>query len=246
MTKNLNNFTVIESVYGKFVVNRHSVGHAESLIKTGRSHMQDELDNILAIVNILPAHCTVVDAGANIGLVSIPIAHAISDRGGVVHAFEVQRMLYYTLCGSVALNDLENLFVNNIALGSAVGTMNASKLDYGTPQDFGMFSLIDQDSTRPYEKVAVTTIDHLALSGLDFFKIDVEGMEIEVLGGALNSIRKYTPWCWVEYWKVDIAAIKQKFDGLDYKFFIMDPLNMLCAPQKRLAASALTVNAQEA
>jgi hypothetical protein len=34
-----------------------------------------------------------VDAGANIGLVSIPVAQLLKDRGGVVHAFEVQRMM---------------------------------------------------------------------------------------------------------------------------------------------------------
>jgi len=176
MVAKVNNFTVIESIYGRFVVNRHCQFHAESLIKTGRPHIQDELNKILTIVGSLPESCVVVDAGANIGFVSVPIAKEILDRGGTVYAFEVQRMLYYALCGTAALNDLENLHVRNWALGSAVGTLKAGKPDYGAPQDFGMFSLVDQNDPCASEEVAVATVDSLRLPRLDFFKIDVEGM----------------------------------------------------------------------
>jgi hypothetical protein len=47
MLDKVNNFTVIESVYGRFVVNRHCQFHAEYLIKTGRPHIQSELNKIL-------------------------------------------------------------------------------------------------------------------------------------------------------------------------------------------------------
>jgi hypothetical protein len=35
----VNNFTVIESEFGRFIVNRHCAHQAESLIKTGRPHI---------------------------------------------------------------------------------------------------------------------------------------------------------------------------------------------------------------
>src|SRR5437870_6179822 len=108
----------MESVYGKFIVNRHCAFQADCLVKTGRPHIEDELRKILTIVDVLPEKCVVVDAGANIGLVSIPIAQSVKTRGGVVHAFEPQRMMAYALCGAVALNDLENLFVYDLALGA--------------------------------------------------------------------------------------------------------------------------------
>lgn len=241
MVAKINNFTVIESIYGRFVVNRHCQFHAESLIKTGHPHIQDELNKILTIIGSLPESCVVVDAGANIGFVSVPIAREILDRGGTVYAFEVQRMLYYALCGTAALNDLENLHAHNWALGSAVGTLKAEKPDYGAPQDFGMFSLVNQNDLRAPEDVAVATVDSLALPRLDFFKIDVEGMEIEVLKGARETIRTWQPWCWIEYWKVDVNDIKAQFSDLDYEFYPMDQLNLLCAPRERLAASPLSV-----
>ena len=245
MNAKVNNFTVIESVYGKFVINRHCAYQAEALIKTGYPHIEAELKNILGIVNILPEKSIVVDAGANAGLVCVPIAQLLRSKGGTVHAFEVQRMMYYALCGTAAINDLENLYVHNKAVGSAPGTLKATKPDYGAKQDFGLFSLVNQNDPNASEEVPVTTIDSLALPGFDFFKIDVEGMEIDVLKGAQNSIRKYQPWCWVEYWKVDVNEIKRQFEGLDYKFFVMDQLNMLCAPASRINSSQIKITAKE-
>ena len=241
----VNNFTVIESVYGKFVINRHCAYQAEALIKTGYPHIEAELKNILGIVNTLPEKSIVVDAGANAGLVCVPIAQLLRAKGGTVHAFEVQRMMYYALCGTAAINDLENLYVHNKAVGSAPGTLKATKPDYGAKQDFGLFSLVNQNDPNASEEVPVTTIDSLSLPGFDFFKIDVEGMEIDVLKGAQNSIRKYQPWCWVEYWKVDVNEIKKQFEGLDYKFFVMDQLNMLCAPVARINSSQIKITAKE-
>ena len=193
----------------------------------------------------MPEKSIVVDAGANAGLVCVPIAQLLRAKGGTVHAFEVQRMMYYALCGTAAINDLENLYVHNKAVGSAPGTLKATKPDYGAKQDFGLFSLVNQNDPNASEEVPVTTIDSLSLPGFDFFKIDVEGMEIDVLKGAQNSIRKYQPWCWVEYWKVDVNEIKKQFEGLDYKFFVMDQLNMLCAPVARINSSQIKITAKE-
>lgn len=165
-------------------------------------------------------------------------------KKGTVYAFEAQRMMSYALCGSAALNDLENLTIYNEALGSTTGTLNGGALDYSKPQDFGLFSLVDQ-STEKAQTIPLTTIDTLALPRLDFLKIDVEGMEIEVLKGARQSLEQFLPWCWIEYWKVDIEAIKAQFTGLDYQFYMMDQLNMLCAPRQKLADAPLNINAKE-
>jgi hypothetical protein len=89
----INNFVIIESIYGRFIVNRHCSFQAEALIKTGRTHIEPELRKILTIISTLPQNCVVVDAGANIGLVSVPIARDIAIKNGTVHAFEVQRRI---------------------------------------------------------------------------------------------------------------------------------------------------------
>ncbi|HTQ71863.1 MAG TPA: FkbM family methyltransferase, partial [Acidocella sp.] len=187
MRQTINHFTMLESVYGKYILNRHCAYQADFLVKTGYPHIEQELTKILTIVNTLPEGCVVVDAGANIGLVSIPVAQEIKARGGVA-------------------------------------------------QDFGLYSLT-APASGAQEEVALTAIDELDLPGLDFLKIDVEGMEPDVLRGARRAIHEFRPWCWVEYWKVDIHAIKAAFAGQDYRFFPMDRLNLLCAPAERLAQS---------
>lgn len=241
----ISNFTQIDSVYGSFVINRHCAYQAEALIKTGYPHIQSELNKMLAIANTLPDGAIAIDAGANAGLVAVPLAQMLGQRGGTVHAFEVQRMMYYALCGTAALNDLANLHVHHTGLGATPGTVNLSPPDYAKPQDFGCFTLVGQDTTTGSENVNITTIDSLSLPRLDFLKIDVEGMEIEVLQGAARMIAAHLPWCWIEYWKVDMNAIKRQFDGLDYRFYIMDKLNVLAAPTARLSQTTLSITAEE-
>jgi len=248
----IHNFTVLDSIYGKFIVNRHCSFQAEHLIKSGIPHIQAELKNILAIVNTLPERCVVVDAGANAGLVAIPIAQLIKQRGGTVYAFEVQRMMFYALCGSVALNDLDNVLVSNTGLGASRSTLTALVPNYAFPQDFGMFSLVQgnegilraNDQNRR-EGVEIVPIDELKLPRVDFLKIDVEGMEIQVLAGARQTLQSCRPWCWIEYWKVNIDDIKAPFSGLPYRFYVMDDLNLLCVPTERIAGTQFTINARE-
>jgi hypothetical protein len=85
----------------------------------------------------------------------------------------------------------------------------------------------------------------LGLSRLDFLKIDVEGMELEVLQGARNAIHNFAPWCWVEYWKFDVTEIKAMFAGKDYRFFPMDRLNVLCALAARMSMSGIGIEGCE-
>lgn len=238
----MNNFVVIDSIYGKFIVNRHCDYQAEALIKTGATHIEPELKNILAVVSTLPEGAWALDAGANIGLVSIPLANALKAKSGQVLSFEVQKMLYYALCGTVALNDLENLSVFNKGLGANLGQLPVPEQNYSVPSDFGTLSLIGE-ACESQATVEIVRIDDLSLPRLDFLKIDVEGMELDVLRGGAQAIKRNRPWCWVEYHKIDRKVLISHFSQLDYTLFAMDTLNVLCAPNEKIATSGLQINA---
>ncbi|AKM41474.1 FkbM family methyltransferase [Burkholderia contaminans] len=241
MNQTVRNFVVIDSIHGPFVINRHCAFQAEALIKTGRPHIQGELDTILHVIDQLPDDAIAVDGGANAGLVCVPIAHRLRARGGRVYAFEPQRTLFHALGGTVALNQLDNVHLLNMGLASTNGTMKVPDVDYGQEADFGQVSLVDgrADGGTP---TPVVRLDSLGLPRLDFLKLDIEGMEIDALRGARRLIETHLPWCWIEYWKVGEAPIIATFAGLDYTFYRIDGLNMLCVPNPRWDRQKLIIS----
>jgi len=238
----MHNFVVIDSIHGEFIVNRHCDYQAETLIKTGATHIEPELKNILAVVATLPQGALALDAGANIGFISVPLANALQAKGGQVLSFEVQKMLYYALCGTVALNDLNNLSVFNQGLGAYPGRMPVPEQNYSAPADFGTLSLIGEAS-KTQGTIEIIRIDDLDLPRLDFLKIDVEGMELDVLEGGSKTIMQGRPWCWVEYHKIDRKKLILFFSKMDYSLFAMGTLNVLCAPNEKIRSSGLKIEA---
>ncbi|KUY98149.1 FkbM family methyltransferase [Burkholderia territorii] len=241
MNQTIRNFVVIDSIHGPFLINRHCALQAEALIKTGRPHIQNELDTILQVIDQLPDDAIAVDGGANAGLVCVPIAHRLRARGGRVYAFEPQRTLFHALGGTVALNQLDNLHLLNMGVGGVNGTMKVPDVDYGQDADFGQVSLVDAHAEGG-TPTPVVRLDSLGLPRLDFLKLDIEGMEIDALRGARRLIETHLPWCWIEYWKVGEAPIIDTFAGLDYTFYRIDGLNMLCVPNARWDRQRLLIS----
>ena len=237
----VDNFVVLDSVYGKFIVARTCLFQAEALVKTGKTHIEDELRNIFAIVDTLPDDAVIVDGGANIGFFTIPVAHRTQGRGTRIVSFEPQRQLFQAVGGSLALNGYSHVYLHNCGLGSITGIAQLPLIDYSVAQDFGTVQLdsqttVEEDGWMNDRVVDVTSIDAMDLPGLDFFKLDVEGYEVPSLTGALDTIQKYRPWIWVEYFITGVEPIKQALSELDdYSFFIVDYQNMLCAPKEKLA-----------
>jgi len=236
---NVDNFVVLDSVYGKFIVPRTCAFQAESLIKTGRTHIESELNNIFAIISTLPNGAVVVDGGANAGFFTVPVAHATKGRNIRIISFEPQRQLFQALGGSLALNGYQHVYLHNCGLGQESGTAQLPAIDYSVAQDFGMVQLQDQiaveeDSWMHDRLINIVSIDDMALPRLDFFKLDVEGYEIPALRGAMKTIQQHRPWIWVEYFITGAENIKQCFGNTkNYKFFIVDYQNMLCVPMEK-------------
>jgi FkbM family methyltransferase len=246
----VDNFLMLDSVYGRFIVARTCLFQAEALVKTGRTHIESELNNIFAIVDTLPADAVIVDGGANAGFFTIPVAHRTQGRGTRIVSFEPQRQLFQALGGSLALNGYDHVYLHNCGLGKEPGTAQLPAVDYSIAQDFGTVSLTDKTTVKEHDWMAdrlvnTTSIDAMYLPGLDFFKLDVEGYEIMALQGSMNTLKQHRPWIWVEYFITGADTIKQTLTDLDnYAFFIVDYQNMLCAPRERLT-KIVTVGLQE-
>jgi FkbM family methyltransferase len=132
----------------------------------------------------------VVDAGANIG--NHTLFFAMVCGAAQVHAFEPLRTVFPILQRNVALNGLDDrVRCVNAALGAreggaalthfASGNISASNFNVETGSDY-----------------AVTTLDALNLTRLDFLKIDVEGNHLRVIEGARATIEGLRPKIWIE------------------------------------------------
>lgn len=83
----------------------------------------------------------VVDVGANIGGFTVPTAKLISNKKGIVHAFEPQRIVFQQLCANVFLNQLDNVHVYNVALGNSINQIQIPELDFWESKNIGGLSV---------------------------------------------------------------------------------------------------------
>jgi FkbM family methyltransferase len=163
---------------------------------------------------------TILDVGANIGLLTLPFARLVRPGGRVI-AFEPQRSIYQMLCGNLALNAIDNVFAHNSAVGRQAGSITVPPIDYTLPGNFGGVSI---GVSGAGETVPLVTIDSLALARCDFIKIDVEGMELDVLEGAGNTLRRFRPCLYLENDRLEKSpALIEFLLALDYQLYWHTP-----------------------
>jgi tetratricopeptide (TPR) repeat protein len=81
------------------------------------------------------------------------------------------------------------------------------------------------------EFVSLITIDSFAYDKIDLMKIDAEGMEIQVLDGAADLIKRSRPIMYIEYLKADQVALLQRVINYDYSVYLNN-INFLCIPSE--------------
>ena len=159
---------------------------------------------------------TILDIGANFGTHTVFLAKAAGQQGRVF-AFEPQRVVFQILCANVALNALPNVIAQQTAVGREASTITVPTIDYSVLQNFGGLSL---GSWSGGESVSVVTVDSLNLSACHLMKIDVEGMEGDVITGAERTIRQFHPMLYLENDRQEkSAALIGQLLALDYRLY---------------------------
>lgn len=229
---------IVPTVYGQMIVNRNDINQTNALLKTGRAIDHDEIMLLSRILALLDPHATVIDVGANFGTYALGLAPAVGPLGKI-HAFEPQRIIFNMLAGSIALNSLTNVYCHNLAIGRHEGSIEIPQFDYSMPLNFGSIEFgaeqheqLTQNRMHDPERVEhvpVVTIDSFAFKRVDLMKIDAEGMELEVLAGACDTIQRCRPVLYVELVKVDRSLLRGKIAGHNYSIH-QNGINYLCIP----------------
>jgi len=149
-------------------------------------------------VNDIPVEGTeIIDIGSNNGQIAIEFAHLVGD-GGTVHAFEPQRVIYYQLCGNVFFNGLDNVLCNHMAIGNYDGITKVENPNYFDKGFVNFGDVHVGKEFKDYEVVQIKKLDSFTFTRVSVMKIDVQGFEIEVLNGAINTINEHRPIIFIE------------------------------------------------
>jgi FkbM family methyltransferase len=223
-------FVLASTHHGSMLVNRHGYGVGYQLLNTSAfdpnevdvakklllSRRQNFGDGVVAL-----------DCGANLGVHTLEWAKFMTGWGSVI-AIEAQERIFYALAGNIALNNCFNARAIWSAVGEESGTIGVPVPDYFSPSSFGSLEIRKKDTTEfigqqiNYENtqpVTLITIDGMNFQRLDFVKIDIEGMEMEALRGAAESIRKFRPVLMIEKIKSSETEITGFLKDQGYQIF---------------------------
>jgi FkbM family methyltransferase len=155
-----------------------------NLIKYAETYLQD--DSII------------LDVGANIGTWSIPLA--IKNRK--VYSFEPYDSSFYSLCGNVFINKKESaIYPQHMALIDDVNKKTSLYLPEMV--NVGGCKLIETTENHEKCRYRLATLDSLKFDKVDFIKLDVEGQELNVIKGGIETILRCKPVIFFECWGFD-------------------------------------------
>lgn len=204
---------LVEARHGFFLYNLHDHYIGKALELYGEYAEQE----MQLFASLLSHDDHVIEVGANIGTHTIPLAKAVPH--GSVHAFEPQPVVFQNLCANLSANCCENALAWPSAVGSEKGRLVVPPVDYASPGNFGGISL---KASGEGVSIEVLRLDDYArgFESLRLLKIDVEGMEKQVIDGGKETIKRLRPIMYVENDRIEQsqALIEALFD-LEYRLY---------------------------
>lgn len=192
----------LQSRFGPMLLNGNDLYVSAGIRETG-AWSPEETDLLGQLIE--PGQ-TVLDVGANMGSHTLAFCNFVGPTGRV-HAFEPQRIMFQAMVATVAMNSWTNAYCHQKLVGAEKGGLRLPSVSYETPSNFGMMTLAPdrgRAQTLTYlddddgEEVEMITLDSLQLPACHLIKIDVEGMEIDVLRGAIQTIETHRPLIYME------------------------------------------------
>jgi FkbM family methyltransferase len=183
----------------------------------------------------------VIDIGGNVGTHTLLLSEIIS-KNNKVHVFEP---VYGDIIKkNVIENKIENkVMIYNEAVGKVNKTITIDTYPRNCCINFGRFSLVSSINTNIMnelsnetkekckkipKKVNIVTLDSKNITNVSLLKIDVEGMELDVLEGAYKTIEREKPVIFMEIWKskknetLNTPIMQKLLNTLKYKMVFIE------------------------
>lgn len=237
-------FVLVSTNHGSMLVNRHdyrtvpggAYGVGYQLMETS-SFDHEEVDIAMQLLESRRKNfgdgVMAIDCGANIGVHTIEWSRLMFGWGNVI-AFEAQERVFYALAGNLTLNNCFNARAIWAAVGAEEGSIRVPMPNYLAPASFGSLEIkksatnefigqhIDYSDNKT-QPTQMRSIDSFGLQRLDFIKIDIEGMEMDALMGARETIARCRPQLMIEKIKSNETEIT---DFLKQRGYIIFPLGI--------------------
>jgi FkbM family methyltransferase len=204
-----------------------------------------ELDRKITWVSthIVRSGDTVLDVGANLGLVTFALASMVGPAGRVI-SFEPNPLMVKHLEEGIRRNSVRNVEVHPVALGAVdaelpltIPPVNAGSASFLRERDTAGSTEVTVPVRRLSDVLTSEHVGHIRL-----VKIDVEGYEPQVLAGATDFFRESPPDAVLfelnEQTDDDIHPTIATLRDLGYGFFSL--------PRKLVRMHAYTVNPEQA
>ena len=144
------------------------------------------------LTNILAQDCrSFWNVGSNIGYLAMAMAAVHPDMS--VYAVEAQPVMAELT--RMNTSRFPRVSVYNIALGAENSEVTIPSFDYAATNNYGAVS---RDEWRSGAPVKLRTFDSWRATTADFIQLDVEGMELDVLRGARETLKTEKPTLFLE------------------------------------------------
>jgi FkbM family methyltransferase len=154
-----------------------------------------KLDNdILLLKNIVSTRIRAIDIGSNMGIYSYALSKVFQN----VESFEPMDIINRHLKAYTSIE--KKITIHNVAL-SHKNEETHFYIPFITGKkelNFGLGSVIDPGGDREVFKVSVRCLDDYNFQKVGFIKIDTEGNELDVIKGALSTIKRDLPVILIE------------------------------------------------
>ena len=238
---------------GPVLYNKHDIYMGGSYRRYGE-FCRYESEQLLALIG---PDDMVIEVGSNMGGHTVELAKKA--RG--VYAFEPQRLAFQLLNANLALQSIINVWAYQQAVGAEHGEIMVPFCTPTVINNTGAVTLDGSLNVAYCERVPLVRLDDLVTPydgtpvNPSLIKIDVEGMESEVLSGAIRTIKRCRPFLYVEndrrekseflirqiasmeyrlHWHLPALYHPQNFFGNNEEAWPgCVSVNMLCVPMER-------------